>query len=75
MCFNDEDWKNVTSNLEPGDMEIFVVFGHGVIVKKTVVYLIHGQSISMDIEQSITMEVDSSTNMEMEPSAELSMQL
>jgi hypothetical protein len=56
-------------------MEIFVVFGHGVIVKKTVVYLIHGQSISMDIEQSITMEVDSSTNMEMEPSAELSMQL
>jgi hypothetical protein len=29
MCFNDEDWKNVTSNLEPGDdVEFFVVFGH-----------------------------------------------
>jgi hypothetical protein len=41
MSFNDEDWKNVNSNLGPGDdVEIFVVFGHGLIVRETAVYLI-----------------------------------
>ena len=66
MSFNDEDWKNVTSNLGPGDdVEIFVAFGNRLIVKETLVYLIYGQSI--------TMEVDSSTNMEIEPLAEVDM--
>ncbi|RHN39436.1 hypothetical protein MtrunA17_Chr8g0343781 [Medicago truncatula] len=38
MSFNDEDWKNVTSNLGPGDdVEIFVSFGNRLIVKKTLV--------------------------------------
>ncbi|CAJ2634986.1 unnamed protein product [Trifolium pratense] len=76
ISFNDEDWKNVTSSLEPGDdVEIFVVFGGGVIVKETAVYLIYGQSITTDFEQSIIMEVEPSTNMEMEPSAEVNVQL
>ncbi|GAU37318.1 hypothetical protein TSUD_354750 [Trifolium subterraneum] len=67
MSLNDEDWKIAISNLGPGeDVEIFVVFGHGLIVKETAVYLIYGQSI--------TMEVESSTNTEMEPSAELNTQ-
>ncbi|XP_058743676.1 uncharacterized protein LOC131616377 [Vicia villosa] len=50
MSFNDEDWKNVASNLGPGDnVEIFVAFGHGLIVKKVAVYLLYYQSIDMDV--------------------------
>jgi hypothetical protein len=76
MSFNDEDWKGLTSNLGPGDIvEIFVVFGHGLIVKETAVYLIYDQSSSTEFEQSIMMEVEPSTNLEMEPSAKVSMQL
>ena len=76
MFFNDEDWKNVTSNLGPGDdVEIFLAFGHGLIVKETAVYLIYGHSITMEIKHSITMEVESSTNMEVEPLAEVNVQL
>jgi hypothetical protein len=76
MSFNDEDWKGLTSNLEPGDIvEIFVVFGHGLIVKETTVYLIYDQSNTTKFEQSIIMEVEPSTKLEMEPSAKVSMQL
>ncbi|RHN38967.1 hypothetical protein MtrunA17_Chr8g0338801 [Medicago truncatula] len=76
MFFNDEDWKNVISNLGPGDdVEIFVAFGHGLIVKQTAVYLIYGHSITMEIKHSITMEVETSTNMEMKPSEEVNEQL
>jgi hypothetical protein len=69
MSFNDEDQKNVTSNLRPGDeVEIFVAFEHGLIVKETAVYLVYGQSIAMEIGG------ESSTNMELEPLAEVNMQ-
>jgi hypothetical protein len=75
MSFNDEDWKNVTSNLGPGDdMEIFVAFGHGLIVKETIVYLFYDQSITTEFEQSIIMEVGPSTNMEMKPLEEVNVQ-
>ncbi|KEH18107.1 hypothetical protein MTR_8g012005 [Medicago truncatula] len=74
MSFNDEDWKGLTLNLGPGDnVEIFVVFGHGLIVKETSVYLIYGQSTTKEFEQSFIMEVEPSTNMKLEPWAEVSM--
>ncbi|CAJ2635026.1 unnamed protein product [Trifolium pratense] len=67
MSFNDEDWKGLTSNLEPGDnVEIFVAFGRGLIVKATTAYLIYGHSV--------TMETESTVNMEMEPSQEDNLQ-
>ncbi|WJX91838.1 hypothetical protein P8452_73559 [Trifolium repens] len=63
MSFNDEDWKNVASNLGPGDdVNIYVVFGHGLIVKKTTVYLISSQPIIMEVDDA---------NMKMEPSEEV----
>ncbi|CAJ2634993.1 unnamed protein product [Trifolium pratense] len=63
MSFNDEDWKNVASNLGPGDnVKIYVAFGHGLIVKKTTVYLISGQPIIMEVDDA---------NMKMEPSEEV----
>ncbi|CAJ2635009.1 unnamed protein product [Trifolium pratense] len=75
MSFNDEDWKGLTSNLGPSDIvEIFVVFGHGLIVKETTVYLIYDQSNTTKFEQSIIMEVEPSTNLEMEPSDKVNMQ-
>jgi len=52
--FNDEDWEGVVSNLGAGDnVEIFVTFEHGLIVKEMVVYLIYDQSNAMEIEPSI----------------------
>ncbi|CAJ1949617.1 unnamed protein product [Sphenostylis stenocarpa] len=51
MTFTDEDWQGVISNLGPGDnVEVFVGIDHGITVKKTAVYLIYGQSITMRIE-------------------------
>jgi len=53
MSFNDEDWKNITSNLGPGDnVDIFVAFGHELIVKETAAYLIYNHSVTMEIESS-----------------------
>ncbi|RHN38975.1 putative TIR domain, P-loop containing nucleoside triphosphate hydrolase [Medicago truncatula] len=53
MSFNDEDWKNITSNLGPGDnVEIFVAFGHELIVKETAAYLIYNHSVTKEIESS-----------------------
>jgi len=58
MSFNDEDWKNVTSNLEPGDnVEIFVTIGDGLTIKETALYLINGQSITLETEPSINLNV------------------
>jgi len=75
MSFNDEDWKGLTSNLGAGDnVEIFVVFGHGLIVKETAVYLIYGQSTTKEFEQSFIMEVEPSTNMELDPWAKANVQ-
>jgi hypothetical protein len=67
MSFNDEDWKNVTSNLGPGDnVEISVAFGHGLIVKETAVYLIYGQSITMEVDADekdvLKNDVDANSN-------------
>jgi len=40
ISFNDDDWNAIKSNLESEDkIEIFVSFGPGLVVKKTVVYL------------------------------------
>ncbi|GAU50613.1 hypothetical protein TSUD_351900 [Trifolium subterraneum] len=65
--FNDEDWKSVTSNLGPGDnVKICVAFGHGLIVKKTIAYLISGQSIIVEVDDA---------KMELEPSKEMIVQL
>ncbi|XP_058746890.1 disease resistance protein RUN1-like [Vicia villosa] len=62
MSFNDEDWKGLTSNLEPGDnVEIFVAFGRGLSVKVTAAYLIYDHSVITETEP---------TNMNMEPSQE-----
>jgi len=43
--FNNEDWDGIMSNLGSGDqVEIFVSFGHGLVVKNTVVYPICSES-------------------------------
>jgi hypothetical protein len=64
-ALNYEDWMGLTSNLEPhDDVEIFVDFRHGLIVKQTAIYLIYGQSTTMEFEKSIIIkEVEPSTNM------------
>jgi hypothetical protein len=65
--FNDEDWQGVVSNLGAGDnVEIFVAFGHGLIVKETTVYLIYDQPNAMEIEPSITKETEPSVDAKME---------
>jgi len=41
ISFNDEDWQEIISHLGGGDrVEIFVTFGHHLVVKKTAVYLL-----------------------------------
>ncbi|WVZ17567.1 hypothetical protein V8G54_010549 [Vigna mungo] len=48
ISFKDEDWHDIMSNLESGDnVEIFVNFGNGLVVKNTTVYLICGESMNM----------------------------
>jgi len=44
ISFSDEDWHDIMSNFGSGDkVEIFVSFGHGLVVKNTVVYLMYGE--------------------------------
>jgi len=75
MSFNDEDWQSVISNLAVGDsVGIFVAFGHGLTVKKTVVYLTYAESSAMKIEQSNTVEVKPSSEVQTEPLPELEVQ-
>ncbi|CAI8608298.1 unnamed protein product [Vicia faba] len=76
MSFNDEDWKGLTSNMVPGDeVEIFLVFGHGLFVKEIAVYLVYDQSISVEVEQLIIMEVETSTtNLKMDPLEKVNLQ-
>jgi len=51
ISFNDEDWHGIVSNLGSGDnVEIFVTFGHGLVVKNTTVYLICSESNDLEIE-------------------------
>ncbi|WVZ16875.1 hypothetical protein V8G54_009857 [Vigna mungo] len=48
ISFKDEDWHDLMSNLESGDnVEIFVNFGNGLVVKNTTVYLICAESKNM----------------------------
>ncbi|XP_027907355.1 TMV resistance protein N-like [Vigna unguiculata] len=45
IFFNDKDWEGIISNLGSGDkVEIFVIFGHGLVVRRTIVYLVCGES-------------------------------
>ncbi|KAK7257388.1 hypothetical protein RIF29_31334 [Crotalaria pallida] len=49
----DEEWQDIVSNLAPHDkVEIFVVFGHGLTVQKTALYLIFGESTDRKMEAS-----------------------
>ncbi|XP_022641675.1 TMV resistance protein N-like isoform X3 [Vigna radiata var. radiata] len=49
ISFKDGDWHGIMSNLECGDnVEIFVNFGNGLVVKNTTVYLIRGESENME---------------------------
>jgi len=51
MSFNDEDWDCIMSNLGSGDkVEIFVTFGHGLMIKSTSVYLIYGELNDLEME-------------------------
>jgi len=53
ISFNDEDWHDIVSNLGSGDnVEIFVSFGHGSIVKNTAVYLICSESNNLEKEST-----------------------
>ncbi|MED6167352.1 hypothetical protein PIB30_001774 [Stylosanthes scabra] len=48
----DEEWQKVISNLEAGDkVQIVVVAGLGITVKKTAVYLIYGEPVDQTTEQ------------------------
>ncbi|KAK7350579.1 hypothetical protein VNO77_09355 [Canavalia gladiata] len=52
ISFNEEDWQGIISHLESGDkVEFFVIFRHGLAVKKTVVYLLYnGFDALVDVE-------------------------
>jgi len=51
ISFNDEDWQGIVSNLGSGDnVEIFVTFGNGLVVKNTTVYLICSESNNLEKE-------------------------
>nr|KYP54068.1 TMV resistance protein N [Cajanus cajan] len=46
ISFNDVDWQCIISHLGLGDeVEIFVTFRHGLVVKKMAVYLMYGESV------------------------------
>ncbi|MED6163282.1 hypothetical protein PIB30_078382 [Stylosanthes scabra] len=48
----DEEWQKVISNLEAGDkVQIVVVVGLGITVKKTAIYLIYGEPVDQTTEQ------------------------
>ncbi|KAK8464562.1 hypothetical protein PHAVU_010G025232 [Phaseolus vulgaris] len=49
ISFNDVDWQGIMSNLGSGDkVEIFISFGHGLVVKNTVIYLICSESNDLE---------------------------
>ncbi|KAL9303412.1 hypothetical protein ACSQ67_020675 [Phaseolus vulgaris] len=51
ISFNDEDWQEIISHLGGGDnVEISVASGHHLVVKKTAVYLMYGESNDIEIE-------------------------
>jgi len=51
FSFNEEDWQGIISNLGSRDkVEIFVTFGHKLVIKNSVVYLICGESNDLEME-------------------------
>ncbi|AES87069.1 TIR-NBS-LRR RCT1-like resistance protein, putative [Medicago truncatula] len=49
--FEIEDWRSITSNLEPGNkVEVIVVFGDGFIVEKTTLSLLYDEPINKETE-------------------------
>ncbi|RDY04645.1 TMV resistance protein N, partial [Mucuna pruriens] len=53
LSFSDVDCQGIMSHLGSGDrVEIFLTFGHGLVVKKTAVYLMYGESIDLEMEPS-----------------------
>ncbi|KAL2319323.1 hypothetical protein Fmac_028292 [Flemingia macrophylla] len=69
MSFTDEDWQRILSNLGPGDnVEIFVAYRHQMNVKKTAVYLLYGQPITMAMEPLPEVSAQPSPDVEMESS-------
>ncbi|PNX88425.1 disease resistance protein (TIR-NBS-LRR class), partial [Trifolium pratense] len=52
------------------DVKIYVAFGHGLIVKKTIVYLVSGQSIIVEVDDA-NMEVEPPQEVNMQPSLEV----
>ncbi|KAI5392066.1 hypothetical protein KIW84_076743 [Lathyrus oleraceus] len=50
--FENEEWQRVVSTMEPGDkVEIVVVFGYGIVVKKTAVYLVYDEPFCEKMDQ------------------------
>ncbi|KAL5134091.1 TMV resistance protein N [Glycine soja] len=53
ISFNYEDWQGIVSHFGPGDkVKIFVLFDHGLVVKKTAVYLACDKSIGKEMKPS-----------------------
>jgi len=51
IFFNDIDWHGIISNLGSGDkVEIFLIFCHGLVVMRTIVYLIFAESNDLEME-------------------------
>ncbi|RDX94838.1 TMV resistance protein N, partial [Mucuna pruriens] len=72
ISFNDEDWQGIISHLGSGDeVEIFVTFGHGLVVKKTSVYLMYDKLIDMEIEPSPQPKKEAKKELEKVPKKEL----
>ncbi|WVZ16694.1 hypothetical protein V8G54_009676 [Vigna mungo] len=54
ISFSEEDWKEIISQLGFGDqVEIFVTFGHELIVMKMAIYLLYTESTDMPINPSL----------------------
>ena len=49
--FEDEEWRRVVSNIEPGNkVKVVVVYENRFIVKKTTIYLIYDEAIEEKVE-------------------------
>ncbi|MCH81033.1 TIR-NBS-LRR RCT1 resistance protein [Trifolium medium] len=50
--FEDEDWRSITLNLEPGNrVEVMVVFGEGFIVEKTTISILYDEAVDKEMER------------------------
>ncbi|KAH1150560.1 hypothetical protein GLYMA_16G087100v4 [Glycine max] len=63
ISFNDVDWHDIISHSGPGDkVEIYVIFGHGLVVKKTAVYLMCDESIDKGMDPSPEPKIEPKKN-------------